>query len=231
MTLDELSAMNETNLFSLMSNEVVEAGLRVQAAVKLYERGSRFTTFSEFEIYRPQVLDFLLKQHVEKSVSYMPSPVADQLGRLHQKSEAIKTDLSSTSQSLSADTSSLRSEFENHTESFADHAVSVLMDLNNHSKKHETLEEKVDRGFEATDAVLDLHEEGFKDHKSETKAVLEEHSGLFRVQNIRIGSTQSDLKLTDELAHDIGYKLFWTQVTVGVLFLADLLYHIFHGAH
>lgn len=234
MTLAELSAMNETNLFHLMSNEVVAADLRLQAAVLLYNRGSRFTTFAEFESYRPQVLDFLLKQHVETSVSYMPNPIADQLGRLHQKSEAIKSDLSQTSQSLSADTSVLRKDFEDHTDSFADHAVSVVMELREHADKHETLGEKVDRGFEAVDAVLDLHEEAFEEHKRNIEAEIEDHSGLFRVHDLRMTSAHNDLKLTDGLVHDLRYKLFWTQITAGVALLVEtafLLVHVFHGAH
>ena len=240
MTLDELSAMNETNLFHLMSNEVVAADLRLQAAVHLYQRGSRFTTFAEFQNFRPRVLDFILSQTAEKSVSFMPNPTADQIGRLHQRAESLQSGITAAVDGAAEGDLAVSRSLENHVQNFDTHVQAVTSHLQTHTETLEEVSRKVDenatvvqQSFEAVDAVLDLQEQVAEETSTSFQKSLENLSGIQTGQEEELSATavaigELSLKTSQVLRH-----LFWTQIVTGVIVVAQtavLLSPLFYGA-
>ncbi len=89
MKPDEVRALNEENVYALMRNEAVPADLRLQAAVVLYERGSKFTHAPEFRPFKPRVLDHLLANFVEHPPIYGINAPYEAMGRLHEHVELL----------------------------------------------------------------------------------------------------------------------------------------------
>jgi hypothetical protein len=93
MTKEQLAHLNEENMYALMSNEVVPASTRLEAAVLLYQRSSKFCSTSEFQKFKPAVLDKLLVSFKENPPTYSVHQPYEALGRIFDHVNVLTTAL------------------------------------------------------------------------------------------------------------------------------------------
>jgi hypothetical protein len=94
MRIEEIKALDEANLINMARNQVVSEAIRLEAAVLLYQRGSKFCATEEFAaIFKAKVLDRLLVTF-KNAPAFQPANVPlESLARLYEHVGVLTTAL------------------------------------------------------------------------------------------------------------------------------------------
>ena len=93
MTAEELTQMDEKNLIATLRNPSVSDAIRRSCAVLLYQRNSRFCVHEEFQPWKPQVLDHVLKNFKENPPVFSSNTPFAALGRIYEVHQAHASQL------------------------------------------------------------------------------------------------------------------------------------------
>lgn len=96
MTPAELSALDEKNLISTFRNPSVADALRLDAAILLYKRNSRYCQNDEFQPWKPRVLDSVLKNYKDNPPTFAENTPYAALGRIYEVHQALGDSLAET---------------------------------------------------------------------------------------------------------------------------------------